>query len=69
VQVSIEPPVAEPIRRALAELVLDRATERPGRLEYDDAWRRAGLEEGVFRGDADSDYAPSPRSTRGATRA
>ena len=47
---------------------------RPGSMSRrgrDDqgAWRRAGLQEGVERDDADVGYTPSPRSTRGATRA
>jgi hypothetical protein len=69
VQVSIDPPVDAPMRRVLAELLRDRAAQAVGRIGYDDAWRRAGLQEGVLRDDVDSDYALSPRSTRGATRA
>lgn len=36
--------------------------------EYESAWRATGLREGV-EGEEAEDYAPSPRSTRGATRA
>ncbi len=35
---------------------------------YASAWRAAGLRDGVEGDDAEG-YAPSPRSTRGATRA
>ena len=35
---------------------------------YDSAWRAAGLRDAVD-GDEPEDYALSPRSTRGATRA
>jgi len=34
-----------------------------------DAWRRAALDEAVEPDDSAPDYAFSPRSTRGATRA
>jgi hypothetical protein len=50
------------------------ALERSGvRIEvvpaaYDSAWRTAGLKDGVEE-DEPEGYAPSPRSTRGATRA
>ncbi len=36
---------------------------------YVDAWRNAALREGVERDEPEVGYAPSPRSTRGATRA
>ena len=36
---------------------------------YADSWRTAALREGVERDEPESGYAPSPRSTRGATRA
>ena len=50
------------------------ALERAGvRVEvapaaYESAWRAAGVRE-VVDADELEDYAPSPRSTRGATRA
>jgi hypothetical protein len=36
---------------------------------YADPWRLAALHEGANHGAADDDYALSPRSTLGATRA
>ena len=36
---------------------------------YADSWRNAALREGVERDEPEAGYAPSPRSTRGATRA
>ena len=36
---------------------------------YTDSWRYAALREGVERDEDEAGYAPSPRSTRGATRA
>lgn len=64
-----DPPLGEPGQRALI-VALERAGTRVGRPRpgYDSAWRVAGLREAA---DADEpeDYAPSPRSTRGATRA
>jgi hypothetical protein len=36
---------------------------------YESAWRQAGLAEATGHADEDGGYTPSPRSTRGATRA
>jgi hypothetical protein len=63
-------------RDAAAQAVLDAALEL-ARLDLDrptaassSPWRRAALDEAVERDpNADERYAPSPRSTRGATRA
>jgi hypothetical protein len=65
-ELSVSPPVDDRTDRAL-RTVLGVDTTRV--RAYDDAWRRAALREGVERDDAEVGYAPSPRSTRGATRA
>ena len=64
---SVDPPVDEAVREALVEALA--GVVGVGFAGCDDAWRRCALEEGVSRADDDSDYALSPRSTRGATRA
>jgi hypothetical protein len=57
------------MRRAL-ETALGAAGIRTVRSpRYLDAWRTAALREGVERDEPEAGYAPSPRSTRGATRA
>ena len=60
------PPLAEPEHRALLAALADAEAGQPEDDPYGQAWRVAGLREGA--GD-DADYAFSPRSTRGATRA
>jgi hypothetical protein len=69
VQVVVDPPVPDAVREALAVVLRERGVVGSGPESYDDAWRRAGLYEGVDRDGDDSSYALSPRSTRGATRA
>ena len=67
--VDVAPAVADTEHRALL-VALERTGARPSGAEsYESAWRLAGLREAVDRDDADADYAFSPRSTRGATRA
>lgn len=65
----VVPPLREPEQQAVRQ-ALERAGVRlDGQPEaYRSAWRRAALREGT---DAEPvpRYAPSPRSTRGATRA
>jgi pyrroloquinoline quinone (PQQ) biosynthesis protein C len=68
-RVVVDPPVDEPLRQVLAEALRERATHEVRASGYDDAWRRAALQDGVERDEVESSYAPSPRSTRGATRA
>jgi hypothetical protein len=69
VDVEAVPPLDGPGQRAVIA-----ALERAGvRVEvapatYGSAWRAAALREGA-EGDEAEDYALSPRSTRGATRA
>jgi hypothetical protein len=58
---SIDEPTEQALRLALAE------SWRPA-TPAESTWRRAALHEAVERDDAE-DYAFSPRSTRGATRA
>lgn len=53
----------EAVLRALAAEAL---SERRGAAPYLSDWRRAAIAEGV---DRDPGYAPSPRRSRGATRA
>ena len=57
------PDADEAVLRALANEAL---RERAGAAPYLSDWRRAALAEGV---DRDPGYAPSPRRSRGATRA
>ena len=63
------PPLEEAERRALLVALeqVDLGT-RAGEL-YGDAWRHAALCEAALGDDAETGYAFSPRSTRGATRA
>ena len=67
--IEVVPPVAEgesvALRRGLATLGL-RLDGQPE--AYRSAWRRAALREATDNEPAPR-YAPSPRSTRGATRA
>lgn len=59
----------EPGQQAVIEALKQagvRIEAMPG--AYESAWRAAGLRDGVESDEAE-DYAPSPRSTRGATRA
>ena len=61
----VDPPLDEPVARALAALL--REAQAPA--SDGGAWRDAALREGVERSEDVPDYAFSPRSTRGATRA
>jgi hypothetical protein len=66
--IDVTPPLEDGERRALL-LALEGAEPRERAGEpYRQAWRVAGLLEGVDD-EADVSYAFSPRSTRGATRA
>jgi hypothetical protein len=69
VKVTVDPPVDEGVRRTLVTILRDYAAPVVGSAGYREAWRRAGLGEGVARDEAEPSYALSPRSTRGATRA
>lgn len=65
----VDPPLGEPAGRALIEALGRVAAHVDGApAVYRSAWRAAGLREAAEPEEAD-DYALSPRSTRGATRA
>jgi hypothetical protein len=64
--VEVTPPLESEARRALL-LALERL-EPLSSDPYRQAWRSAALQEAVDD-EAEGDYAFSPRSTRGATRA
>ena len=66
---SVHPPLAELVERALVALLRKARANAPGHASSGGAWRLAALLEGVERSQTESDYALSPRSTRGATRA
>jgi hypothetical protein len=66
--VDVTPPLEDGERRSLVH-ALELAELRVGVGDpYRDAWRAAGLREGVDD-DEEVRYAFSPRNTRGATRA
>jgi hypothetical protein len=69
VELTVSPPVDDPTERALNTALRAIEVDTPRVRAYDDAWRRAALHEGVEGDDAEVGYVPSPRSTRGATRA
>ena len=69
VELSVTPAVDDATERALHSALGSVGASTPRVQAYESAWRQAALSEGVERGDADAGYAPSPRSTRGATRA
>jgi hypothetical protein len=66
--VAVTPPLDETEQRALLAALELAAPAASTDDPYRQPWRVAGLLEGVDD-DADVGYAPSPRSTRGATRA
>lgn len=64
-----DPALGEPEQRALIEALEQAGVQSGGTPPaYRSAWRAAGLLEAV-EADEPEDYALSPRSTRGATRA
>ena len=63
------PPVDDSTERVLRAALQAAGVDVLRGRDDQGAWRRAGLLEGVERDDADVGYTPSPRSTRGATRA
>ncbi len=68
-EIVAHPPLATSEREAL-ERALERAGIRSaGPVAYTSPWRNAGLLEAVDADEEPAPYAPSPRSTRGATRA
>jgi hypothetical protein len=69
VGLSIDPPVDEQVCEALVAMLGDVGGPALASPRYRDAWRLASLLEGIERDESEPDYALSPRSTRGATRA
>jgi hypothetical protein len=69
VELSVTPPVDDSTERVLRTALQSAGFDVLRGRDDQGAWRLAGLQEGVERDDADGGYTPSPRSTRGATRA
>ena len=67
-QVEVTPPLAGPEQRALLAALEQAEVGEPEPDLYVQAWRLAALQESEAV-ERDEDYAFSPRSTRGATRA
>ncbi len=67
---AIAPPLPEAERKALSQALERAGVSLDGRPEaYASAWWRTATQEAVDNVPAAARYAPSPRSTRGATRA
>jgi hypothetical protein len=70
VELETTPALSEPestvLRRAIESVQAGFVTSHPG---YESAWRKTATREAADRLPAVARYAPSPRSTRGATRA
>lgn len=70
VQVQVFPSIDEPAEQALRAALGKAGLKVADPRRSTDAWRRAAAHEAVHRdGAGGADYAFSPRSTRGATRA
>ena len=66
----ISPPLPDEERKALSRALVRAGVHLDGRPEaYASAWWRTAAQEAVDDVPAPMRYAPSPRSTRGATRA
>jgi hypothetical protein len=63
------PAIDAAVRQALLAALEDAGVRALRASDYDDAWRLAALREGIGDDDTQDGYAPSPRSTLGATRA
>jgi len=63
---SLDSPQHEALKVAIARVGLDVREAADNRMS---AWRQAGLAGATAAWPVDEDYALSPRSTRGATRA
>jgi hypothetical protein len=69
VKLDVEPPLEPAVTKALASFV-EGSPPDGTRVSGASPWRRAGLDEAFEGVEAPpEDYALSPRSTRGATRA
>lgn len=64
-----EPPLEPAVAKSLATMLEEVDALGSGCNGDESAWRRAGLVEAVDGAEDAFDYAFSPRSTRGATRA
>jgi hypothetical protein len=69
VNLEATPPLDPALAKALVALLEDLDARSPAHDGDDSAWRRAALAEAISDSDDAVDYALSPRSTRGATRA
>jgi hypothetical protein len=68
--VEITPPLSEAGRRAVGHALEREGVRLDGPPEpYTSPWRRIAAREAVDNQPGPARYAPSPRSTRGATRA
>jgi hypothetical protein len=65
----VVPRVTAAQTRALAAVIEEAGIRPPYGHGYESVWRRSALREAVARCEGEDAYAPSPRSTRGATRA
>jgi hypothetical protein len=69
VELEATPPLDPAVAKALASLLDEIDPGRPRDDSNGSPWLRAGLAEAISDSDDAVDYALSPRSTRGATRA
>ena len=67
--VEATPPLPDSERRALVVGLEQAGASSQTSGPYGAAWRVAALREATLGDETDADYAFSPRSTRGATRA
>ena len=65
----MHPPLATSEREALELALTLTGIRSAGPTAYASPWRNEGLLEAVDADEESTPYAPSPRSTRGATRA
>jgi hypothetical protein len=69
VDVEATPPLSGSEHRALVAALEQAGVPTPAAGAYGEAWRLVALREAALGDENDADYAFSPRSTRGATRA
>jgi hypothetical protein len=69
VRLTVVPPIDESAEVVLREALRRVGLEQSSTVAPRAGWWRAGIDEAVERGVPGDDYALSPRSTRGATRA
>jgi hypothetical protein len=68
-RLTVVPPIDEATEEVFREALRRVGLEQSSVVPAGAAWWRAGIDAAVERGSPDDDYARSPRSTRGATRA